>query len=43
MTYIIAGALATVSDISGIMLIENLSNGRGDAIRRERMLSLKRS
>ena len=35
--------MATVSDASGIMSIENSSNGRGDAVRRERMLSLKRS
>ena len=40
---IFAGALATVSDVSGIMSMENSSNGRGDAVRRERMLSLKRN
>ena len=32
-----------VSDASGIMSMENSSNGREDVVRRERMLSLKRS
>ena len=39
----IVGALVIVSDVSGIMSMENSSNGREVAVRRERMLSLKRS
>ena len=35
--------MVIVSDVSGIMSTEDSSNGRRDSVRRERMMSLKRS